>query len=91
MTKGFWNILTFFSTNFVNNPTHIAASKRLPNNLFGIVQSIWNITKMYHSCNISKGVVKRFVDLPIITSLKTINRIVQAMLLKITTGIYIYI
>ncbi len=43
--KGFWNLLTFSRKGTINNPAGTAAIKITPNNLLGIVRSIWKTRK----------------------------------------------
>ena len=42
----------------VNKLVGTTSIKSALNNLFRTVQSIWNMGKLYHSCDISEGVAK---------------------------------
>ena len=61
----------------VNKPMDTTAIKSTLNNLFGTVQSIWNMGKIYHSCDISNGVAKGLAGLPINDGFRTTKPTIQ--------------
>ena len=60
--------------------------KRTPNNLLGIVRSIWNTGKKYHLDNISKGVANGSAGSPIIDGSRIAKPMLHAIVPRITTG-----